>query len=209
MESFQWKDRRVNASADAYHHGSLRRSILDRLEQVIAERGAAGVTIRGLATDVGVSHTAVGHHFGTRTGLLSAFAAEGFDLLSEALLRVRDEGEFLDLGIAYLRFALEHPAHFSVMFEPKLLDYDAHGLREASRRAFSLLQSSSDDFGGDGERESTAAILVAGWGMMHGIAQLALAGVFDEGTLREAMGNADVIDLARRAGRLLEPPTAG
>lgn len=196
----------MNAEPTPYHHGSIRSAVLRRLAEIIAERGETGVTIRGLAADIGVSHTAVGHHFGTRTGLLSAFAAEGFDLLHAALLKVREEGTFLDLGIAYVRFALEYPSHFTVMFQPKLLDYSSEGLEAASARAFSLLRAGSDDFRDRADSDSTAAVLIAGWGMMHGIAQLALSGAFEEAKLREVTGDTDVVELARRAGSLLRPP---
>jgi AcrR family transcriptional regulator len=71
---------------------------------------------------VGVSHAAPVHHFGDRAGLLTALAAEGFDLLADDLAAVRGRG-IVELGVSYVRFAIEHRAHFEVMFRP---DLNAH-----------------------------------------------------------------------------------
>jgi AcrR family transcriptional regulator len=62
---------------DAYHHGDLRRAVLDRAVQVIASEGTDALSLRALAADLGVSHTAPRHHFASRQGLLTAVAVEG------------------------------------------------------------------------------------------------------------------------------------
>ena len=66
--------------------------------------------MRELARRAGVSHTAPAHHFGDKTGLLTAIATEGNQLLGEALRNAREAGGFLEVGLAYVRFAVEHPA---------------------------------------------------------------------------------------------------
>src|SRR5690242_1296740 len=106
-----------------YHHGDLRRAVLDRVVDVIIDEGTAEVSLRSLAADLGVSHTAPRHHFGSRQGIFTALAAEGYRLLAAELARAGESGGgLLDLGVAYVGFAVAHPAHFEVMFSPKLLD---------------------------------------------------------------------------------------
>src|SRR6185503_18225603 len=86
-----------------YHHGNLRRVILDAALEEIGERGALGLSMRELARRAGVSHTAPAHHFGDKTGLLTAIATEGNLLLGESLRHARETGGFLDVGLAYIR----------------------------------------------------------------------------------------------------------
>src|SRR5215472_18015254 len=103
-----------------YHHGDLRAAILTEAARLVAERGADGVSLRELARGAGVSHAAPAHHFTDRRGLFTALAAQGFRLLTAALTDAR--GRFADAALAYVRFALEHPGHYRVMFDRALLD---------------------------------------------------------------------------------------
>src|SRR4051794_1253762 len=67
-----------------YHHGNLRRVLIDCALAAIAERGAANLSLRDVARRAGVSHAAPAHHFGDKQGLLTAIAVEGFDGLTQA-----------------------------------------------------------------------------------------------------------------------------
>src|SRR5215472_6862067 len=107
-------------SRDTYHHGDLKTVILAKAATLVAERGADGISLRELAREAGVSHAAPAHHFTDRRGLFTALAAEGFQLLTAALTDAR--GRFADAALAYVRFALEHPGHYRVMFDRALLD---------------------------------------------------------------------------------------
>jgi AcrR family transcriptional regulator len=71
-----------------YHHGDLRRALLDAAIEVIADAGPAALSLRDLARRAGVSHAGPTHHFRDKPGLLTALATEGFDLLAETLLAV-------------------------------------------------------------------------------------------------------------------------
>ncbi|MBV9561927.1 MAG: helix-turn-helix transcriptional regulator, partial [Bradyrhizobium sp.] len=61
-----------------YHHGALRDALLEAAEQVLERDGLAGLTLRAVAREAGVSHAAPTHHFGDVTGLVSELAAIGF-----------------------------------------------------------------------------------------------------------------------------------
>ncbi|GIJ77332.1 TetR/AcrR family transcriptional regulator [Micromonospora phaseoli] len=122
-----------------YHHGDLRRALLDVAVTAIEESGPAALSLRELARRAGVSHAAPAHHFGDRAGLFTALAVQGFDSLAEALDGAG--GELLDLGVAYVDFAVRHRAHFEVMFQPDLYRADAAEVRAARERAGAALRA--------------------------------------------------------------------
>ena len=99
-----------------YHHGDLRPALLRAAVETIAETSPAAMSLREVARRAGVTHAAAAYHFGDKAGLLTAVAAEGYRMLGEAL-RDADPG-FLELGVAYVRFAVSHRAHFEVMYRP-------------------------------------------------------------------------------------------
>jgi AcrR family transcriptional regulator len=165
----------------AYHHGDLRRAILDAAVEAIGEDGPGGWSLRELARRAGVSHAAPAHHFGDKTGVLTALATEGFELLAGAL---EEQEDFLEAGLAYVRFAVEHPVHFTVMFQPSLYRAEDPGLTAARGRAGSVLRKGAP-------QEQTA---LAGWSIAHGFASLWLSG---------AMAHAPGADAVRRARPVL------
>ncbi|MCW3815324.1 TetR/AcrR family transcriptional regulator [Micromonospora sp. DR5-3] len=156
----------------AYHHGDLRRALLDAAVQAIGEAGPAALSLRDLARRAGVSHAAPAHHFGDKTGLLTALAAEGFALLADELDRAGDD--LLEAGVAYVRFAVAHRAHFEVMFSPDLHRVDDPALVAARTRAGAALRGGVATVAtpsAEPERDALAA-----WSIVHGFATLWLAG---------------------------------
>jgi AcrR family transcriptional regulator len=187
---------------DAYHHGNLRQAVLERAVAVIAADGPNGFSLRSLAADLGVSHTAPLHHFRSREGVLNAVAAEGFRLLSERLVAAREAG-FLEVGVAYVAFALDHPAHFQVMFTPTLLDENDPELAAARTAAFTELRGGVAAMASAGKVEDAATAVVASWSLVHGIATLALTGNLDKAELRSLVADGDVLAIARRSAAML------
>jgi AcrR family transcriptional regulator len=72
----------------------------------------------------GVSHGAPTHHVGDKAGVLAAVAARDFQLLADAPAAAQRTGDFYEVGAAYARFAVDHRAHFEVMFRPELCHAD-------------------------------------------------------------------------------------
>ena len=105
-----------------YHHGDLRAAVLAAAADVIARDGVDQLSLRSLAVELGVSHTAPRHHFGSREGVLTALACEGYELLADALENAASNGDFAAVGVAYVLFAVDHPGHFAVMHRPELVD---------------------------------------------------------------------------------------
>ncbi len=195
-------------AAMPYHHGNLRRALIDAAVETIARDGVAALNLRDLARRLGVSHAAPTHHFGDRTGLLTAIAIEGYDGLAAA---TRDAWEgarsYLEVGVAYVRYATSHPGHFAVMFRPDLVRSDDPELARASGASAAMLYGPLDDMaivGGDEVDRRIAA--TAAWGLVHGIAVLWLQGSLRGGPID------DPEELTRAAARYLfgspppEPP---
>lgn len=178
----------------AYHHGDLRRALLDAAIEAITEDGSASFSLRDLARRIGVSHAAPAHHFGDKTGLLTALAVEGYRLLADAQLAVWTEtGDFLEVGVAYVHFARTHPAHFEVMYRPELLRADDPELQAARARSGSFLYGPAGTMV-EGDALSAG---VAGWALVHGIVAL-----WVNGNLPPELGD-DPEAIARLAGRHL------
>lgn len=160
-----------------YHHGDLRRALLDAALATIAEAGPSEISLRSLARQVGVSHAAPAHHFGDKAGLLTAIAAEGFRLLAAELWQVyQSTGSFLEVGVAYVRFAVEHKPYFEVMFQPDLYHADDPELLEARSAARATLYGPVQP---NAERDADFDTLKAGvaaWSLAHGLATLWING---------------------------------
>ncbi|MFI2783338.1 TetR/AcrR family transcriptional regulator [Streptomyces sp. ALB3] len=156
-----------------YHHGDLRRALLTAALDVIAQEGPDALSLRDLARRAGVSHAAPAHHFKDRTGLLTAVAAEGYALFADALAAAPDLQE---RGVAYVRFATRHPAHFQVMFRPELYRADDTALLTARSHATEALRAGVGDLPEAARGEDAGLAGVAAWSLAHGFATLLLTG---------------------------------
>ncbi|QVQ50037.1 TetR/AcrR family transcriptional regulator [Spiractinospora alimapuensis] len=187
-----------------YHYGNLRAAVLERAARVIEERGPDGFSLRSLAADLGVSHTAPRHHFGSRTGVFTALATEGHNGLAARVRESREQGGgFLEAGVAYVQYAVEHPAHFHVMFAPTLLDSSDPELAEAKRASFQELQAGATSTLARENTDDAPAVALAGWAIAHGIATLALSGNLDSSGIRTMFAEQDLASITRRsAGQL-------
>lgn len=162
-----------------YHHGDLRRTLLAAAVDAIAESGPTALSLRDLARRAGVSHAAPAHHFGDKAGLLTALAAQGYDLLADALDAARERtGSLLEIGVAYVRFAVDHRAHFDVMFRPDLYAPDDAELVTAQGRATAALAAAVATLPAQSAPAGREAFLagLSAWSIVHGFATLWLSG---------------------------------
>lgn len=107
-----------------YHHGKLREALLGRAMETIEEAGVDGLSLRQLARDVNVSHGAPAKHFRDKQALIDAVALAGFESMNRRILDAAQSGEdlrerFVNVGKAYVDFAVEHPALLTVMYSTK------------------------------------------------------------------------------------------
>ena len=163
-----------------YHHGDLRASLLQAAARWLDEQGPETLTLRELARAAGVSHAAPYHHFASRDELLAGVAELAFDRLADALSAAAaastDAASALqDIGEAYVRAALAHPAQFRLMFGPMLARKAGHpGLQRAAERAFVVLLEAATAHAPARGLE----LALAGWSLSHGAANLAIDGAF-------------------------------
>jgi AcrR family transcriptional regulator len=152
--------------------------MLDAAVKSIAETGPSALSLRALSAKAGVSHAAPVHHFGDKAGLFSAVAAEGFHLLAIELVDGWEEtGDFLEVGVRYVRFALDHKGYFEVMFRPELQNLHSPGLLEAKRRAFTALVDPLSIVGPSSDDDTAFHwTTLSSWSIVHGLATLALSG---------------------------------
>lgn len=173
----------------AYHHGDLRRSLIDATEALLDERGADGFSLREVARRAGVSPAAPAHHFGDAAGLLTAVVTEAFDALTVALRAGDARGKrgggrkrLVEQGVEYVGFALRHPGRFRLMFRGALLHEQA-ALMASANASFSVLEDGVRALRGLPEgapiRGDDWATLLATWSIVHGFAHLAIAGRLD------------------------------
>ncbi|MCX5412052.1 TetR/AcrR family transcriptional regulator [Streptomyces sp. NBC_00059] len=188
------------SSERTYHHGDLRRAVLGAALDVIRAEGPDALSLRDLARRAGVSHAAPAHHFKDRTGLLTAVAAEGYTLFADALT---DAPDLRERGVAYVRFATGHPAHFQVMFRPELHRADDQDLLAAKERATEALRAGVSGLS-DADRGDDARLAgIAAWSLAHGFATLLLSG-----NLEGPVDGRDPAEVFRvLAGLLFDSPT--
>ncbi len=190
-----------------YHHGDLRRALLDAALELVRTRGVDSLSLRAVAREAGVSHAAPYHHFADRRDLIAAVAEEGFHSLREAMVAraqaiPHPAGQLQESGIGYVLFAMRHPAHFRVMFSPELADRaDQPALQQAALASYEVLlvaiercQAAGLARDGDPEVLSRAA-----WSQVHGLATLLLDGHFGA----EARGEVEAERLTRAVTEVL------
>lgn len=163
----------------SYHHGDLRAALLARAVDEIDARGVEGLSLRGLARDLGVSHGASARHFRDRAALLDAVAIEGFERLQRAMRAASDEDPLTSAARAYVDFAVAHPRLLAASFAAKRAEEPSEELLAVGHGLLDFvvdLLTRGQEAGTvrDGDPEELARIAFA---TVHGIAMLAVDGM--------------------------------
>jgi AcrR family transcriptional regulator len=167
----------TGAEEKAYHHGSLRSTLVEAARRILETDGYEALTLRSVARESGVSRQAPYHHFADKSALLAGVAANGFLSLREAMLSAM--AAFADpwarltaSGVAYVTFALSNPALFRLMFG---------GSGESFARDEDMAVCRNDAFGvltdaiaavGAVAAEDIPLKALAAWSIVHGLAEL-------------------------------------
>jgi AcrR family transcriptional regulator len=182
-----------------YHHGNLRRALLDEALATIGAEGVDGLTLREIGARLGVSRTALYRHFADKRALLAAVATEGFRTLRQQLVTAWEEGgrgraAFESMGVAYVRFAVATPSHYRVMFggfvDPKACDPE---LAAEAAGAFQALVDALAALQRDAIVRAEAPVKMARfvWAVVHGVAMLGI-----DGQLREPGAVEELLEYA-------------
>jgi AcrR family transcriptional regulator len=167
-----------------YHHGDLRRALLEEALRTIQGEGIEHLTLRAVGEKLGVSRTALYRHFSDKQALLAAVGREGFRMLRLALTAAferhgRGREGFEAMGLAYVQFAVTHPSHYRVMFGRFLesCSKDAEFVQEA-QAAFQVLVDSLVEQQRAGLVRPEDPLMLARfiWSVVHGIAMLVIDG---------------------------------
>ncbi|MFD5549245.1 MULTISPECIES: TetR/AcrR family transcriptional regulator [Streptomyces] len=210
----------------SYHHGNLRAALLERAEAVLTASGAEGLSLRGLARDLGVSHAAPSRHFRDRQALLDALAVSGFTTLNARLRSAAAGGadgadgadgvdetagaagpvgaRLAGLGRAYVDFAVGHTALLDLMFTVKHADDSSAELRELGHESLLIVARLMEEGQRTGAVRPGDPVQLAqvAFSTVHGLATLAVAALLDDTPLSEAMELAlEVLLAGLRPGR--------
>ena len=176
---------------DRYHHGDLRRSLIQAGLQVLAERGVDALTLREVARRAKVSQAAPYHHFADKADLVSAIVQHGFEDFAEALRAGADDvgggalQRLTGMGLAYVRFAVANPNLFRLLFRPELRGGMREGpAAEAMARAGSaayqvFLDAVTAAVEEGSVQGSTEDVAVAALSIVHGLSTLLVDGPVD------------------------------
>jgi AcrR family transcriptional regulator len=170
-----------------YHHGDLRRALVDAALALIVEGELGTFSLREVARRAGVTPAAPYHHFKDKTALLAAVAEEGFvalrGRLEAALAPVPPadvHGRFGALARAYLEFARAHPAHYRVMFLPDIKSQEEHAsFHAAADRTLEVLAQQVREAAPQASPREVMTRTVLIWSIGHGLASLWNDGVLD------------------------------
>lgn len=179
-----------------YHHGDLRRALIDAARRLLESEGPTALSLRAVAREAGVSPAAPYHHFKDKGELLDAVASEGWDMLNAQMTEARAAETSLSaklsaLGVAYVRFARTNPALYRVMYDASR---DKEGLPEHLHddedSAYCQVRNTLAEAGVspvndlDLELATTAA-----WAAAHGLAEMVAFRQFDP--IKAQMGGED------------------
>lgn len=182
------KPKRRPPAPKPYHHGDLRRVLIDAALRLAEEGGAEQVSVREAARRAGVSPGAPFRHFETRDALMTAVAEEAqrrFRAEIDAALSEVVAGDplnrFRTLGLAYLRWAMRNPAHFEIISTARYFDHD--GAVELSRDNAELIAMTerllAEAFAqGQLRAADLKTVQTAGRALVYGFARMNIDGHF-------------------------------
>jgi AcrR family transcriptional regulator len=168
----------VFGGARPYHHGDLRRALVDAAGRVLAREGAQALSLRAVAREAGVSPAAPYHHFKDKSDLLNALAGEGFHALGDAMkadFESDPDHSLTSMGLAYVKFARANPALYRVMYDSSrnedAMPADAH---EKEGSGFHLVKEAMIRAGADPADEVGLQLAcIASWCTAHGVSEMA------------------------------------
>ncbi len=181
------------AEARPYHHGDLRRALIDAARRILEAEGPSALSLRAVAREAGVSPAAPYHHFKDKTELLEAVAQEGWqmleDVITAAKTRAASPADALDeIGVGYVCFARDNPALYRVMYDTAR-DREAlpDEMNEDKDSAYCKVRDTMVEAGGDPNNELDLELAtVAAWCAAHGLAEMAAFKQFEH--LKDACG---------------------
>ena len=181
------------AETRPYHHGDLRRALIDAARRLLEADGPSALSLRAVAREAGVSPAAPYHHFKDKGELLEAVAHEGWDLLNDIMTQARAEhssvhAKLAALGVAYVCFARDNPALYRVMYD-RSRDKESlpEHLHAGDDSAYCQVRNTLVEAGADpDDTVGLELATTAAWCAAHGLAEMAAFRQFDH--IKQALG---------------------
>ena len=181
----------MNDTPKRYHHGDLRRALLDTAVDMMGEDNGWQFTLRELSRRAGVSHTASYKHFPDKAALLAELALIGFERLRAALLAARPSppaairDEFLEMSRAYLRFGVSHPNLYQLTFSADARASTNARLNDGAAAALDVLIELIARGQEDGwlRKRALREQAAASWAQLHGLVLLRIDGLLTSDTV--------------------------
>lgn len=183
------KKRRL-ANPQPYHHGDLRRVLIETALQLVSEEQDWTFSLREVARRAGVSHHAPYNHFPEKQDLLGAVAVVGFEKLHDGLVRATAGMDAPDalvaaIGRTYIRLGLENPALYRLMFGPALADAGPGDRPTVARLAGARARAVLEEVIARGARSGVFAVAaddpqdqilaaLSVWSAVHGLTMLVI-----------------------------------
>jgi AcrR family transcriptional regulator len=183
----------TTASRPSYHHGDLREALIAAALALLIENQGWGFSLREVARRAGVSHNAPYNHFDDKRDLLGAVGAAGYEALRARMLAAKagitaPEPALVAIGDAYVRFGIENPAHYRLMFGPELIACGAEPPPECVLVAAMAAKSVLAEAILWGVREgrfaapqaddtSNEMLVLTAWSLVHGLTMLMIDGL--------------------------------
>jgi AcrR family transcriptional regulator len=199
------------APAHSYHHGDLRRTLVDAALALLSEKQDWAFSLREVARRAGVSHNAPYNHFADKRDLLAAIAATGFDSLRERMVAASAGVESLrtaliKIAIAYVSFGVENPARYRLMFgsvlpspketQPSQFAASAAGARGALAEVIIRGAEAGQLNTPSRKKEDLQFAALAAWSTVHGLTMIAIDRMTEAPT-------SDVPYLAEKVARMV------
>lgn len=193
-----------------YHHGDLRRALLDAMRVVVERDGIDAVSLRALARDVGVAPSAAFRHFRDKRALVTAFSYEALSDMIDLAEQLQAEqtsaaAKFEAIGRAYIRFAREQPKRFRAMNRRELVDPDNETWRAAGERMDALVFDTLEcmDTGADPKLHAARGLLA--WAAVHGLVTLALEGWIEDADPDDPLSSPEIAAAFQLLAGLMSP----
>jgi AcrR family transcriptional regulator len=197
-----------STSARGYHHGNLRRALLEAALELAQRHGPERVSVREAARLIGVSPAAPFRHFPNRRALMTALAEEAGERLrievhkSMAGRQVSPLQRLRSLGRGYLQWAMRHPSHFKIVSARDQIDLDGSvALRTSIGDVRALTEQTLAEAQQQGEVAAVhdvAALALLSRATVYGLARMQHDGHLGQwgvATGEEAAAMTDTLDL--------------
>jgi AcrR family transcriptional regulator len=173
-------------SEKSYHHGDLKNALIQAGIKILAEEGIEGFSLRKVAREAGVTHSAPYAHFADKQAMIAAISTDGYRKVYERINAVVDQfpedplRQFIETAWVYVSFGFDEPDHFKITFSGSVeREREYPALVEMTGKTFDALRQliircqQADLI--DGGEPDLAAVTV--WGFVHGFVHLIQEGM--------------------------------